>query len=53
MTPKEYQLLELFLRNNGHVLSRHQIIEHLWSSIDPPGQDTVKVHIQGKNREIG
>jgi DNA-binding response OmpR family regulator len=52
MTPKEYQLLELFLRNNGHVLSRHQILDHLWSSIDQPGQDTVKVHIRGIRQKL-
>ncbi|MBF2014932.1 MAG: response regulator transcription factor [Rivularia sp. T60_A2020_040] len=52
MTPKEYQLLELFLRNNGHVLSRDQILDRLWSSIDPPGQDTVKVHIRGIRQKL-
>ncbi|MEA5554580.1 response regulator transcription factor [Anabaena cylindrica UHCC 0172] len=52
MTPKEYQLLELFLRNNGHVLSRHQILDNLWSSIDQPGQDTVKVHIRGIRQKL-
>jgi two-component system OmpR family response regulator len=52
MTPKEYQLLELFLRNHGHVLSRHQILDHLWSSIDAPGQDTVKVHIRGIRQKL-
>jgi two-component system OmpR family response regulator len=52
MTPKEYQLLELFLRNHGHVLSRHQILDHLWSSIDTPGQDTVKVHIRAIRQKL-
>jgi two-component system OmpR family response regulator len=52
MTPKEYQLLELFLRNHGHVLSRHQILDHLWSSIDAPGEDTVKVHIRGIRQKL-
>ncbi|MBD2690796.1 response regulator transcription factor [Anabaena catenula] len=52
MTPKEYQLLELFLRNHGHVLSRHQILDHLWSSIDAPGEDTVKVHIRAIRQKL-
>jgi DNA-binding response OmpR family regulator len=52
LTPKEYQLLELLLRQNGRLLSRHQILDHLWSSIDPPGQDTVKVHIRGIRQKL-
>ncbi len=52
VTPKEYQLLELLLRHHGHVLNRHQIIDHLWSSIDPPGEDTVKVHIRGIRQKL-
>lgn len=52
VTPKEYQLLELFLRHHGHVLSRQQILDHLWTSIDTPGQDTVKVHIRGIRQKL-
>lgn len=32
LTAREYQLLEFFLRNKGHVLSRDVIYEHVWSS---------------------
>ncbi|MBW4494700.1 MAG: response regulator transcription factor [Oscillatoria princeps RMCB-10] len=47
LTPKEYGLLELFLRSNGRVLSRSVILDHLWSFEDPPGEETVKVHLRG------
>lgn len=32
LTAREYQLLEFFLRNQGRVLSREVIYEHVWSS---------------------
>lgn len=35
LTPKEYSLLELFLRSGRRVLSRSVIIEHLWSLENP------------------
>lgn len=46
LTPKEYGLLELFLRSNGRVLSRGVILDHLWSFEEPPGEETVKVHLR-------
>lgn len=52
LTPKEYGLLELFLRNNGRVLSRDEILDHLWSSEDPPGKETVKVHVRGLRQKL-
>lgn len=52
LTPKEYGLLELFLRNNGRVLSRDEILDHLWPSEDPPGKETVKVHIRGLRQKL-
>ncbi|MEO0458459.1 MAG: response regulator [Cyanobacteria bacterium P01_A01_bin.114] len=52
LTPKEYSLLELFLRNPARVFSRGQIIEHLWSFEDPPLEDSVKAHIKGLRRKL-
>ncbi|HET7037378.1 MAG TPA: response regulator transcription factor [Thermomicrobiaceae bacterium] len=31
LTPKEFALLEYLMRNPGHVLSRSQIVDHVWS----------------------
>ena len=56
LTPKEFSLLELFLRNGRRVLSRSAIIENLWSLEDPPEEDTVKAHIKSlrmKLRAVG
>ena len=30
LTSKEYSLLEYFMRNPGHILTREQIISHVW-----------------------
>lgn len=52
LTPKEYNLLELFLRNPERVFSRGQIIEHLWSYDDPPQEESVKAHIKGLRQKL-
>ncbi len=56
LTPKEYSLLELLLRNGRRILSRSMIIEHLWSLDNSPEEDTVKAHIKSlrqKFRAVG
>lgn len=52
LTPKEYSLLELFLRNQGRVLSRSAILNHLWASENAPGEETVKVHLRGLRQKL-
>ena len=52
LTPKEYALLELLLRNGRRVLSRSAMIEHAWSLDSPPEEHTVKVHIRGLRQTL-
>lgn len=52
LTPKEYALLELLLRNGRRVLSRSAIIEHIWSLESSPEEHTVKVHIRGLRQKL-
>lgn len=52
LTPKEYSLLELFLRNQRRVFSRAQILEHLWAFEVLPEEDTVKAHIKGLRHKL-
>jgi DNA-binding response OmpR family regulator len=52
LTPKEYALLELLLRNGRRVLSRSVMIEHAWSLESPPEEHTVKVHIRGLRQKL-
>ncbi|MDB9513766.1 response regulator [Kamptonema animale CS-326] len=52
LTPKEYALLELFLRNTQRVFSRRAILDHLWSFEEPPAEDTVRAHIKGLRSKL-
>jgi DNA-binding response OmpR family regulator len=52
LTPKEYSVLELLVRNGRRVLSRTMIISHLWSVDDPPGEETVKAHIKRLRKKL-
>lgn len=56
LTPKEYSLLELLIRNGRQIMSRSAIIEHVWSIDNPPKEDTIKVHVKSlrsKLRSVG
>jgi diguanylate cyclase (GGDEF)-like protein len=52
LTPKEYSLLELLLRNPKRMFSRSDILDHLWAFDDPPEEDTVKAHIKGLRQKL-
>lgn len=52
LTPKEYGLLELFMRNGRRVFSRAQILDHLWSFESFPEEDTIKAHIRGLRHKL-
>jgi diguanylate cyclase (GGDEF)-like protein len=52
LTPTEYRLLELFMRNSSRVYSRTAILDHLWSFEDPPGEETIRAHIKGLRQKL-
>lgn len=52
LTPKEYALLELFLRSPTQVFSREVIIDHLWSLEEPPTENTLRAHIKGLRTKL-
>ncbi|MBF2067981.1 MAG: response regulator [Calothrix sp. C42_A2020_038] len=52
LTPKEYSLLELFLRNPARTFSSGAIIDHLWSLEETPGEDTVRAHMKGLRQKL-
>lgn len=52
LTPKEYALLELFLRNSRHVFSCGVILEHLWAYEETPGEEAVRTHIKGLRQKL-
>ncbi|MEL6402303.1 MAG: response regulator [Cyanobacteria bacterium J06607_6] len=52
LTPKEFRLLELFLRKQSQVFTRGGILDRLWSCSEAPGEDTVTAHIRGLRRKL-
>jgi diguanylate cyclase (GGDEF)-like protein len=52
LTPKEYGLLELLLRNPQRIFSCSTLIDHLWSFEDPPTEETVRSHVKGVRQKL-
>jgi DNA-binding response OmpR family regulator len=52
VTPKEYALLELFLRNSKRVFSCGAILDHLWSYDGTPGEEAIRTHIKGLRQKL-
>jgi DNA-binding response OmpR family regulator/HPt (histidine-containing phosphotransfer) domain-containing protein len=52
LTTKEYDLLELFLRDSYRVFSSEEIIDRLWSSDEFPAEATVRSHIRRLRRKL-
>ncbi len=52
LTPKEYGLLELFMRHGSQVLSRSTILERVWAYEDMPAEETVKVHLRSLRQKL-
>jgi two-component system copper resistance phosphate regulon response regulator CusR len=46
LTPKEFQLLALLLRQSGEVVGRRVIVEKVWDMHFDPGTNVVDVHIR-------
>lgn len=52
LSPKEYSLLELFLRHPGQVLTRSQIIEAVWDFAYDGGSNVVDQYVKYLRRKI-
>ena len=53
LTRKEYDLLLLFARNLGVVLSKNTIYERVWGGEYPENTRTVELHIQRMKKKVG
>ena len=52
--PKEIDILKLLLRNQNRVLSRGQIIEQLWNSLEEPPLDRViDIYVKNLRKKLG
>lgn len=52
LTPREFSLLELFLRNGRRVLSCQTIIDQLWPYDEAPAEDVVRTHIKTLRQKL-
>ena len=52
LTPKEYNLMELLLRNPQRIYSSSALIDHLWSLDSPPSEDTIRSHVKGLRQKL-
>lgn len=52
LTAKEYDLLELLLRDRHHVFSVNEILDRLWSSEEFPVEATVRSHIRRLRQKL-
>jgi DNA-binding response OmpR family regulator/HPt (histidine-containing phosphotransfer) domain-containing protein len=52
LTTKEYELLELFLRDSQYVFGSDELIDRLWSSEEFPSEATVRSHIRRVRQKL-
>jgi two-component system OmpR family response regulator len=52
LLPKEFALLEYFMRNEGRVLSRTMLLEHVWDFHFDPQTTVVETHISRLRAKI-
>ena len=53
LTAREFTLLETFMRHPGQMLSREQLLSHVWGYDYDPGSNVVDVYIGNLRRKIG
>jgi DNA-binding response OmpR family regulator len=52
LTAKEYELVELFLRNPQRIFSQSVLIDRLWPSENIPTENAVRAHIKGLRQKL-
>jgi two-component system OmpR family response regulator len=45
LQPREFQLLEYFMRNAGRVVTRTMLLEHVWDFHFDPRTNIVETHV--------
>lgn len=53
LTAREFALLETFLRHADQVLTREQLLSHVWGYDFDPGSNVVDVYIRYLRRKLG
>jgi len=53
LSAREFALAEMFLRHPGQVLSREQLLSHVWGYDFDPGSNVVDVYVRYLRRKLG
>ncbi len=53
LTAREFALLESFMRHPGQVLSREQLLSHVWGYDFDPGSNVVDVYVRYLRQKLG
>ena len=53
LTAREFTMLETFLRHPGQVLSREQLLSHVWGYDHDPGSNVVDVYVGYLRKKLG
>jgi DNA-binding response OmpR family regulator len=53
LTAREFALLETFLRHAGQVLTREQLLSHVWGYDFDPGSNVVDVYVRYLRKKLG
>jgi two-component system, OmpR family, response regulator len=53
LTAREFTMLEVLIRHGGQVLSREQLLSHVWGYDYDPGSNVVDVYIGYLRRKLG
>jgi len=53
LSSKEFALLEYLLRHKGRIMSRQEIMEHVWDENADPFSNTIEVHVSSLRRKLG
>jgi DNA-binding response OmpR family regulator len=53
LSARQFELLEVFLRSGGEILTRDQLLEQVWGLAFDPGTNVVDVYVGYLRRKIG
>ena len=53
LSAREFRLLEIFMANPGQVLSREQLLDHVWGFDFDPASNVVDVYVGYLRRKLG
>jgi DNA-binding response OmpR family regulator len=53
LSSREFRLAEIFMSNPGQVLSREQLLSHVWGYDFDPGSNVVDVYVGYLRKKLG